>query len=79
MSIIKVEMYTVQCDNCKTTSGKNSEYSCWNDKSYAIEDACDKDWIQEGEKTYCPNCYTLGENDEIIINPGRAKPCQIQE
>jgi len=69
--IIEVEMYIVECDNCKTTSGRDSEYSCWNDKSYAMEDACDNDWIQDGEKTYCPDCYTQDEDGNITIKEER--------
>ena len=65
--IVKVEMYTVECDNCKKTRGSESEYSCWNDENYALEEACDNDWIQDGEKTYCPDCYKIDDDDNITI------------
>ena len=65
--IAKVEMYTVQCDNCKTTSGENSDYSCWGDKQVALEDAIESDWIEHEGKHYCPDCYTIDENDEVMI------------
>lgn len=67
MAVIKVTMYTVECDNCKTTSGKNSEFSCWNDDAYALEDATDNDWVEHEGKHYCPNCYTMDEDGNITI------------
>jgi len=65
--IVKVEMYTVECDNCKTTRGQDSEYSCWNDESYALDEAMDHDWIEHDGKHLCPDCYKRDENDSIII------------
>ena len=65
--IVKVEMYTVECDNCKKTSGEDSEYSCWNDDAYALENAMDNDWIEHEEKHYCPDCYKIDDNDNITI------------
>ena len=67
MAIIKVTMYTVQCDNCKITSGDNDEFSCWNDESNALENATNKDWIEHKGKHYCPNCYTIDKDDNITI------------
>ncbi len=65
--IVKVEMYTVECDNCKTTSGENSEYSCWNDEAYALEDAEQSDWIEHEGKHYCPNCYKMDDEGNISL------------
>lgn len=65
--IIEVTMYTVQCDNCKKTSGENSEYSCWNDDAYALEDATDNDWIEHEGKHYCPNCHKMDDEGNITL------------
>jgi len=65
--IVKVEMYTVECDNCKKTRGSESEYSCWNDEAYALEEAIDSDWIEHEGKHYCPDCYKIDDDDNITI------------
>ena len=65
--IIKVEMYTVECDNCKKTSGQDSEYSCWNDDAYALEDAEDNEWIEHEGKHYCPNCHTMDADGNMTL------------
>lgn len=64
-----VKMYTVVCDNCGDDIGANSEYSCWNDETYAEENAMDSDWIREGKKHYCPDCYTYDDDDTLILRP----------
>lgn len=69
--IQKVEMFTVQCDNCKITSGENSEYSCWSDEDVALDDAENDDWIEHEGNHYCPDCYSYNDNDELIINESR--------
>lgn len=66
-------MYTVICDNCKYDIGSNSEYSCWNDNSYARENAMESEWLEQDDKHYCPDCFTHDENDNIIINKARFK------
>lgn len=65
--IVKVEMYTVECDNCKSTRGQDSEYSCWNDENYALDEAIDHDWIEHEGKHYCPSCYKIDNDDNITI------------
>lgn len=65
--IIEVTMYTVECDNCKTTSGQNAEYSCWNDDAYALEDAIDNEWVEHEGKHYCPNCHKVDEEGNITL------------
>jgi hypothetical protein len=75
MSIIPVEMYTIECDNCNDTY--QDEFSAWSDSSSAEEYATDSDWFRgednsehEG-KHYCDCCYDLDDNDELILNSDR--------
>lgn len=65
--IQKVEMYTVVCDNCGIDSAANSEFSCWNDKDYAEDVASESDWLKDGEKHYCPKCYSYDEDGNVVI------------
>ncbi len=67
--IKEVKMFTVICDNCGLSSGEeyDSEYSAWGDKNSALEDAINGDWIEEGHKHYCPNCFSYDDNDNLIL------------
>ena len=71
--IVEVTMYTIACDNCKETRGQDSEYSCWNDENYALDEATDHDWIEHEGKHYCPSCYTQDDNENVVINKERTK------
>lgn len=56
--MIKIkQMYTIICDQCNVDAGTNSEYSCWGDESSAETVALDSNWIKEGDKHYCVDCW----------------------
>lgn len=67
MSIQKIEMYTCICDNCGKSADENTDYSCWGDTSIAKDVAMNADWITEGDKDYCPNCFEYDDEDNLII------------
>lgn len=67
MSIKKVEMFTVICDNCKKSADDGSDYSCWNDENYAKEVSMEAQYIDENGNHYCPNCYSYDEDDKLIL------------
>lgn len=69
--IKKVEMYTVECDNCKKTRGEDSDFSCWGDENYALEEAKEGGWIEENEFHYCEHCVSYNDQDELIIDASR--------
>lgn len=69
--IQEVKMFTVVCDNCGEDIGATSEYSCWNDEFYAEEKAMDSDWHREGDKHYCPDCFSHDDDDNLIIDSTR--------
>lgn len=60
-------MYTVVCDSCGKDVNVEAEYSCWDDKEYALDIAFEFDWITDYGKHYCPECYYYNENDKLII------------
>ena len=66
-----VEMFTVVCDNCGKDANENSDYSCWNDTETALDQAMESDWHEKDMKHYCPNCYSMNDDDEIIIDESR--------
>lgn len=73
MSIEKVEMFTVVCDNCKESADEGSDYSCWNDENGAKDVAMESGFINENENDYCPKCYSYNDEDELIIDSSRTK------
>jgi hypothetical protein len=67
MSIEKVQMFTVVCDNCKKSADENTMYSCWNDINTAQDIAMEAYYIKEGDNHYCPDCYSYDDNDILIL------------
>ena len=65
--IVEVKMYTVECDHCGKDSNDNSEWSCWNDEVTADDVAMNMDWFSDDDKHYCTDCYSYGDNDELIL------------
>lgn len=56
--------YGIQCNRCKEDFQDYNDHSFWIDKSSAIEQAMDSEWIEEKGKHYCPNCYELDEETD---------------
>ena len=67
MSIEKMEMFTVICDNCKKSADEDTMYSCWNDEGAAKDVAMEADYIAEGDNHYCPKCYSYDDDDNLIL------------
>lgn len=60
--IKQVTMFRLLCDNCGADVNEGQEYSCWNDKDYAKDVAMQANWIKEGDKHYCPKCFSYADN-----------------
>ena len=73
MSVKKVEMFTIICDNCQESADEATDYSCWNDESGAKEVAMEANFINHNGNDYCPKCYDYDDEDELIINTKRTK------
>lgn len=72
--ILKIDMYTVQCDNCKCTSGDYpNDYSAWNDEYVAVEDALNLGWEKYNNNHYCPECYEYDDEDNLVVKIERKK------
>lgn len=40
------------------------------DRHGDLEDSAQEDgWYVNGDRHYCPNCYTINENDEVVTKP----------
>lgn len=72
--ISKVECIIIECDNCGEIFEDGSGFSIFVDNDNAHPQ--DHDWYCEGGKHYCPECHTLDDEDNLIINDDRTKICQ---
>lgn len=73
--IVKVNMFTVACDNCleKFTT---EDFCAWHDADEARYQADESGWHHEPEreigktgKHYCPDCWEYNDDDELVIKP----------
>ena len=63
------KLYGIQCDSCATYYvDEHNGIGYWLESSSAEESAMDKGWYCD-EKHYCPNCHTIKDDDELVINP----------
>jgi hypothetical protein len=66
--IVEVKMFTIDCDNCGKNAHEDGDFSCYNDKEGALEEAMESaGFIEEKGKHYCENCWQYDESDNIII------------
>jgi hypothetical protein len=63
--IKEIKFYSIECDCCKNLCDSRI------DLGPALLCAFDSDWIEHEEKHYCPKCYSIGENDKVVINETR--------
>ncbi|HRD42178.1 MAG TPA: hypothetical protein PLN30_00430 [Ferruginibacter sp.] len=63
----QVKMFTVVCDNCAVDIATDQEYSCWSTANYAEENAIESDWLKEGDKHYCTNCFSYDGDDRLVL------------
>ena len=66
--IRKIDGFMLTCDNCHESYIESySNYCVWLEESFAIESAIDDDWIEHEGKHYCPSCYEIDNDDNVII------------
>lgn len=66
--ITTLEMFGVECDNCKQDYIDDSTGFCaWTDAGLAHEAADGDGWYTDDYKHYCPKCFTVDENDNLIL------------
>lgn len=69
---VPVNTYKVVCDGCGQTFENEEGWACYTDSPSGIEeDAIDSDWLlTEDGHHYCPDCYTVNDNDEYECKDG---------
>jgi len=67
--IEKIDCVTLSCDNCKKVYENYNGFTVFLDTNTAMEEAQDDDWYRDEDKHYCPDCYTLDDDDNLILKP----------
>ena len=63
-----VTMYSVVCDRCgKTFIDEFNGIVAWLDEGTAKEQAMESEWVEIGDKHYCPDCYEFNEVLNVYV------------
>ena len=65
--IKEVTMYSVVCERCGKTYGVDDGIDCWVDICTAREQATESEWVEIGDKHYCPDCYEFSDELEEYV------------
>ena len=68
-----VTMYSCFCDNCGTRwEDHHNGYVAMTDE-VSIKDNVqeEEEWYSDNDKDYCPDCWTMNEDDKLIIDESR--------
>ncbi|MCI4650841.1 hypothetical protein [Phaeodactylibacter sp.] len=68
--IEQITMYTIRCDRCEITAFQDQEDTAWDSKEAAWELAENQGWEKINERHYCPGCYEIDEEDELVVKAG---------
>ena len=70
----KVECIILKCDKCgKQFQDYHSGFSIFVDEEQAHEHADKYEW-HLGEDHYCSECFTVTDDDIIVVDASRTKP-----
>lgn len=70
--IQEVKIHTVVCDNCKKVFEGYDGISATYEERDIQEAAMNSEWINMGGTThFCPECYSINDEDKIIIDGNR--------
>ena len=74
MGIERIDAHICTCDNCGETY-ENGDYVPAMAFPNEIDDIArnDGEWIKEGDKYYCSECYKYDEDDKLILSEERSK------
>lgn len=71
--ILEKTFYAVKCDNCGVIH-KTDDIEYWESAESAWGWADPSGWALINDDTqYCPDCYSYGDDDELIIDLTRRK------
>ena len=63
-------MYGIKCNRCQKIYEDSEGANLAVDRHGDLEESAQEDgWHVNGDRHYCPNCYTINENDEVVTKP----------
>lgn len=63
-------MYAAKCDNCsEEVKLGGGEYSAYAEQDGVIDEMIASDYHFAGDKHYCPDCWSLDDEDNIVLKP----------
>lgn len=65
--IYPITMYAAKCDGCGKDVRLMGEYAALVDKESVREDLMNSEYHEDGDKHYCPDCWTYDDNDNVIF------------
>ena len=78
MSYKEHTMYSVECDRCGKNAQEGSESMCWEDKSFALDDAKESHEfieIENPERILCNDCWEWDDDeDKEVEKPPKETP-----
>ena len=63
--IEQITMYRCVCDNCGHQWG--DDVIAYADPANTWDCAANEGWNKHEDKTYCPDCWSYDDNDNLII------------
>lgn len=74
--IVKENFYNVECDYCHELA----DVDVWSvEEQTAKEKALDYDWRELGSKHYCPDCWELDDDENIVTKDGKVWDWDTEE
>ena len=69
-----VTMYSLVCDRCGKVNENYDGIIAWLDERTAKEQAIESEWVEIGDKHYCPDCYEFDDElDEYVTKKNEIK------
>lgn len=70
----EVKSMIIVCDSCGKHYEDGNGMVCYlgdTDGSGIEQEALNSEWESLGDKHYCPDCYSIDENDNIVTKDGK--------
>lgn len=68
-----IEMFGATCDSCGEQWEHAEGWTAMADKGFVKEGLDDAEWHQSDDgKTYCPNCFRIDDEDNLILTKNEA-------
>ena len=69
----EVKSYIIVCDCCGEHFHDGNDHCCYiddTDGSIIESEAESSEWLTIGDKHYCPNCYSINDDDNYVTKDG---------